>query len=86
VHAFHEYLQADLKYEHGFYLDVVIPFGNKFSNMIELMIREEDLPSPSWIKQLNACWKEKIKNLNDIVQACSQAISRMEELLKISRR
>jgi hypothetical protein len=82
AHAFHEYLQADLKNEEGFYLDVVLPFGNKVSNMTELRRREEDLPSPSQIKQLNACWKEKIKNLNNIVQACSQAISRREELFK----
>jgi hypothetical protein len=50
VHAFHEYLQADLKNEEGFYLDVVLPFGNKVSNMMELRRREEDLPSPSQIK------------------------------------
>jgi hypothetical protein len=82
VHAFHEYLQVDLKNEEGFYIDVVLPFGNKVSNMMELRRREEDLPSPSRIKQLNACWKEKIKNLNNIVQACSQAISKREELFK----
>jgi hypothetical protein len=82
VHAFHEYLQADLKNEEGFYLDAVVPFGVKVSNMTELRRREEDLPSPSQIKQLNVCWKEKIKNLNKIVQACNQAISRREELFK----
>jgi hypothetical protein len=47
-----------------------------------LKIREEDMPSPSRIKQLNACWKEKIKNLNNIVQACSEAILKREELFK----
>jgi hypothetical protein len=31
---------------------------------------------------LNTCWKEKIKNLHNIVQACSQAISKREELFK----
>jgi hypothetical protein len=40
------------------------------------------LPSPSRIKQLNVCWKEKIKNLNNIIQVCNQAISKREELLK----
>jgi hypothetical protein len=55
VHAFHEYLQVDLKNEEGFYIDVVLPFGNKVSNMMELRRREDDLPSPSRIKQLNAC-------------------------------
>jgi hypothetical protein len=58
AHAFHEYLQADLKNEEGFYLDFVVPFGVKVSNMSELRRREEDLPSPSQIKQLNACWKK----------------------------
>jgi hypothetical protein len=33
AHAFHEYLQVDLKNEEGFYDDVVFPFGIKVSNM-----------------------------------------------------
>jgi hypothetical protein len=82
VHDFHEYLQADLKNEEGFYLDVMVLFGIKVSNMLELKRREEDLPSPSWIKQLNVYWKEKIKNLNNIVQACNQTITRRDELFK----
>ena len=49
-HAFHEYLQADFKNEEGFYTDVVLPFWIKLLNMTELKRREEDLPSPSWIK------------------------------------
>jgi hypothetical protein len=53
VHAFHEYLHVDLKNE-VFYLDVVVPFGVKVSKMSELKRREEDLPSLSQIKQLNA--------------------------------
>jgi hypothetical protein len=44
--------------------------------------REEDLPSPSRIKQLNSCWKEKIKNLNNIFQACNETILKIEELFK----
>jgi hypothetical protein len=48
-HAFHEYLQADLKNEEGFHADVIFPFGIKFSNMTELKRRKEDLPSPSRI-------------------------------------
>jgi hypothetical protein len=50
--------------------------------MMELRIREEDLPSPSQIKQLNSCWKEKIKNLNNTIQACNEAILKREELFK----
>jgi hypothetical protein len=50
--------------------------------MTELKRREEDLHSPSRIKQLNACWKEKIKNLNKIVQACNEVIMKREELFR----
>jgi endo-alpha-1,4-polygalactosaminidase (GH114 family) len=71
-----------LKNEEGFYLDAVVPFGFKVTNMTELRRREEDLPSPNWIKQLNACWKEKVKNLNIIVQACDQVVLKKEELFK----
>ena len=82
AHTFHEYLQVDLKNEEGFYLDAVVPFGVKVTNMTELRRREEDLPSPNRIKQMNACWKEKVKNLNIIVQACNHAITIREELFK----
>jgi hypothetical protein len=50
--------------------------------MTELKRREEDIPSPSRIKQLNACWEEKINNLNNIVQACNEAIVKREELFR----
>jgi hypothetical protein len=82
AHAFQEYLQENLKNEEGFYLDAVVPFGVNVTNMTELRIREEYLPSLNRFKKLNACWKEKVKNLNGIAQACSQAITRREELFK----
>jgi hypothetical protein len=66
AHAFHEYLQVDLKNEQGFYLDAVLPFGVKVTGMTEFRRRQEDLPSLDRIDQLNACWKEKVKNLNGI--------------------
>jgi hypothetical protein len=47
AHAFHEYLQVDLKNEEVFYMDAILPFGIKVSNMMELRRGEEDLPSPS---------------------------------------
>jgi len=50
MHGFLEHLQDNLKNEEGFYLDVVEPFGIKVSNMLELKIREEDIPSTSRIK------------------------------------
>ena len=40
------------------------------------------MPSPNRIKQLNACWKENIKNLNNIVQACNEAIVKRQELFR----
>jgi hypothetical protein len=82
AHAFHEHMQTDLKNEQGFYLDAVVPFGVKVTGMMEFRRREEDLPSLDRINQLNARWKEKVKNLNGIVQACSQAISRRDKLFK----
>jgi hypothetical protein len=82
AHAFHEYLQANFKNEEGFYIDFVLPFGNKVFIMAELRRREEDFPSPGWIKQVNVCWKEKIKNLNNIVQACNEAILKREKNFK----
>jgi hypothetical protein len=71
AHAFHEYLQEDLKNEEVFYLDVVVPFGFKVTNIEELIRREEDLPYPNRIKKLNTFWKENVKNLNIILQACN---------------
>jgi hypothetical protein len=55
AHAFQEYLQENFKNEEGFYLDTVAPFGINVTNMTEMRIREEYLPSPNQIKQLNAC-------------------------------
>ena len=77
-----EHLQADLKNEERFYIDTVIPFGIHVSNMTDMRRREEVLPSPNRITQLNACWKEKVKNLHLIVQSCEQAISKKEELFR----
>jgi hypothetical protein len=82
AHALHEHLQADLKNEECFYLETVLPFGIHVTNMTDMRRRQEDLPSPNRIKQLNACWKEKVKNLHLIVQSCEQAISKKEELFR----
>jgi hypothetical protein len=40
-------MQVDLNNEEGLYIDVVLPFGIKVSNMTELRRREDDIPSPS---------------------------------------
>jgi hypothetical protein len=82
AHALHKHLQADLKNEECFYIETVIPFGIHVNNMTNMRRRQEDLPSPNRITQLNACWKEKVKNLHLIVQSCEQAISKKEELFR----
>jgi hypothetical protein len=81
-HTLHEHLQVDLKNEERFYLDTVIPFGVHFNNMTDMRRRQEYLPSQNWISQLNACWKEKMKNLHLIVQSCEQAVSKKEKLFR----
>jgi hypothetical protein len=54
--------------------------------MIETRRRQQDLPSKNRIGQLNACWKEKVKNLHLIVQSCEQVISKKEKLFaKLTR-
>jgi hypothetical protein len=80
AHNLLELLQMDLKNEETFYLDTVIPFSFHVNNMADTTRRQHDLPSKSQITQLEACWKEKVKNLYLIVQSCEQAISKKETL------
>jgi hypothetical protein len=82
AHALHDHLQTYLKNEECFYLETVIPFGNRVFNILDLRRRQEYLSSPNRIKQLKACWKEKVKNLHRIVESCKQAISEKEELFR----
>jgi hypothetical protein len=74
-------LQTDLKNEESFYVHMVIPFAFHVDNMAEIRRRQHDIPSNKWLTQLEACWKEKVKNLYVIVQSCEQAISKKETLL-----
>jgi hypothetical protein len=78
----HKHLQTNLKNEGRFYQQTVIPFANHAINSSDLKRRQEDLPSAKRIKQLKACWKEKVKNLQLIVESCEQAISEKEELFR----
>jgi hypothetical protein len=80
AHNLLEHLHVDLKNKECFYLDMVLPFGTNVNNMTETRRREQDIPSKNQITQLNACWKEKVKNLHLIVQSCEQAISKKEKL------
>jgi hypothetical protein len=79
---FHKHLQTNLKNEERFYLQTMIPFSNHVINISDLKRRQEDLPSPNRIKQLKACWKEKVKNLQLIVESCEQSISEKEKLFR----
>jgi hypothetical protein len=51
----HKHLQAYFKNEERFYLQKVIPFGNHVIIISYLKIKQEDIPSPNWIKQLKTC-------------------------------
>jgi hypothetical protein len=86
AHSLLEHLQGELKDEENLYLNMVLPFGTIVNNMIETKRRQQDLPFKNRIGQLNACWKEKVKNLNLIVQSCEQAISKKEKVFtRLSR-
>ena len=61
AHTFHEYLQEDLKNEEGFYLDAVVPFGFKVTNMTKVRRRDEDLPFLNQIKQLKHDGRKRLK-------------------------
>jgi hypothetical protein len=78
----HGNLQTNLKNEECFYEQMVTPFWKHAINNSDLKRREEDLRSPKQIKQLKACWKKKVKNLQLIVESCEQAISEKEELFR----
>jgi hypothetical protein len=80
-----EHLQVELKDEENFYLKMVLPFGTIVNNMTKKK-RQQDIPSKNRIGQLNACWKEKVKNLHLIFQSCEQAISKKDKLFtRLSR-
>jgi hypothetical protein len=74
-------LQTDLKNEESFYVHTVIPFAFHVNNMVETRRRQHDLPSNKQLTQLEAYWKEKVKNMYVIVKSYEQAISRKETLL-----
>jgi hypothetical protein len=54
--------------------------------MTETKRIQQDPPSKTRIGQLNACWKEKMKNLLLIVQSFEQAISKKDKVFtRLSR-
>ena len=50
--------------------------------MTKLKRREEDLPSPTKMKQLKACWINKISNLKDIMDNCNEIVNEKENLFR----
>jgi len=82
LNFYNEFLQEDYKNEEGFYKDVIIKFAVKVSNMTKLKRREEDLPSPTKMKQLKACWINKISNLKDIMDNCNEIVNEKENLFR----
>jgi hypothetical protein len=70
-----EYLNTNLKNDEGFYTDGVVMFVVKVSKDGE-MRKKEYLPSPSHIKQLKACWIERINVLKGL----------LTQLIDLSRR
>jgi hypothetical protein len=58
-----EYLNSNLKNDEGFYTDRVVMFAMKVLAMTEKTKKQENLPSPSRIKQLKSCWMEIINVL-----------------------
>ena len=75
-----EHLEANLKNEHLFFDKVLDPFANYVVNTSELKIRQEKLPSPKRPKNVKACWKKKVDNLELIVKSCKQVIWEKEDL------
>jgi hypothetical protein len=81
VHNFLILLQTDLKNEESFCVHTVIPFSFHVNNMADTRRKQHDLASNKRLTQLEACWKEKVKNLYVIIQSCEKEISKKETLL-----
>jgi hypothetical protein len=62
-----EYLNAYLNNDEGFFTDGVSIFVAKVSAMTDHRKKHEDLPSQSHIKQLKACWIERINTLKGLL-------------------
>jgi hypothetical protein len=60
---FKQYLQNDLENDEGFYKDKMGTFLAKVSSLSSIHRREKKLPLSIHMKQINACWLKRIKNL-----------------------
>jgi hypothetical protein len=64
---FKEYLQKDLENDEGFFKEAVNTFSAKVSSLNEARRKEQKLPSPYRMKQINACWLRRIKELREMI-------------------
>ena len=64
---FREYLQKDKENDECFYKEVVGTFVEKVSSLTDTHIREHNLPSRIWMKQINTCWLKRIKSLREML-------------------
>jgi hypothetical protein len=62
-----EYLNAYLKNDEGFFTDGVAMFIEKVSAMTDHRRKHEDFPSQNRMKQLKACWIERINTLKGLL-------------------
>jgi hypothetical protein len=62
-----EYLNAYLKNDEGFCTDGVAMFVAKVSVMTDQRRKQEDFPSQSRVKQLKACWIERVNTLRGLL-------------------
>jgi hypothetical protein len=84
IHNTKEYLNSDLKNYEGFYTDGVDMFAMRILTIIEQTRKQENLPSPSHIKQLKSCWMERINVLKGLITQLTDLSRRKNETYKKS--
>jgi hypothetical protein len=67
---FKEYLQKDLENDEGFYKEAVGTFLTKVLSLSDINIRDQNIPSKTCFKQINAFWLRRIKGLREMISEC----------------
>jgi hypothetical protein len=79
-----EYLNTNLTNDEGFFTDGVAMFVAKVSAMTEQRRKQEDFPSQSRIKQLKACWIQRINTLRGLLNELNElSHKKMEAYSKV---
>jgi hypothetical protein len=65
-------LNIDLTNGEGLFTGGVVMFVAKVSAMIEQRRKQEDMPSQSSIKQLKACWIQRINTLRGLLNELNE--------------